>query len=82
MADAYTRVSDSELREEHYAYVLDIADRLGLPPDVVAPVLRETLRALAAGATVETYVVLLAAKKTLSKLRSTAGASGPFHSEF
>ncbi|MBX9432362.1 DUF3562 domain-containing protein [Ralstonia pseudosolanacearum] len=55
--------------DEHYAYVRDIADRLGLPPYVVEPVFRETLRTLAAGATIETFVVLLAAKKTLTKLR-------------
>jgi len=75
-------VTDPDLREEHYAYVLDIADRLGLPPDVVKPVFRETLQTLAAGATVETYVVLLAAKKTLSKLRSSTGASSPFHGDY
>ena len=75
-------MTDPELREEHYAYVLDISDRLGLPADVVAPVFRETLRALSTGATVETYVVLLAAKKTLSKLRSAAGVSGTLHDEF
>lgn len=82
MADASAQVTDPELREEHYAYVLDISDRLGLPPDVVAPVFRETLRTLVAGATVETYVVLLAAKKTLSKLRSAAGANSTFHNEY
>ena len=62
-------MSEPELRDEHYAYVLDIADRLGLPPTTVAPVFRETLRTLSAGATVETFVVLLAAKKTLVKLK-------------
>ncbi|NKA35906.1 DUF3562 domain-containing protein [Ralstonia pseudosolanacearum] len=55
--------------DEHYAYVQDIADRLGLPPHVVEPVFRETLHTLAAGATIETFVVLLAAKKTLMKLK-------------
>lgn len=62
-------MSAPELEDEHFAYVQDIADRLGLPPHVVAPVFRETLQTLAAGATVETFVVLLAAKKTLTKLR-------------
>ena len=62
-------MTEPELRDEHYAYVLDIADRLGLPPTTVAPVFRETLRTLSAGATVETFVVLLAAKKTLVKLK-------------
>lgn len=57
----------------------DIADRVGLPPEVVAPVFRETLQTLTAEATVETYVVLFAAKKTLSKLRSAAGTSSPVH---
>ncbi|MCF1442046.1 hypothetical protein ACI2VK_10275 [Ralstonia nicotianae] len=47
--------------DEHYAYVQDIADRLGLPPHVVEPVFRETLHTLAAGAVIETFVVLLAA---------------------
>lgn len=75
-------MTDPELREEHYAYVLDISDRVGLPPDVVAPVFREMLRTLSAGATVETYVVLLAAKKTLSRLRMMAGTNGTFHDEF
>ncbi|KMW47001.1 DUF3562 domain-containing protein [Ralstonia insidiosa] len=82
MADASAQVTDPELHEAHYAYVLDISDRVGLPPDVVAPVFRETLRTLSAGATVETYVVLLAAKKTLSRLRTAAGANGTFHDEF
>ncbi|MGA3959692.1 DUF3562 domain-containing protein [Ralstonia nicotianae] len=62
-------MSAPELEDAHYAYVLDIADRLGLPPHVVEPVFRETLGTLAAGATIETFVVLLAAKKTLTKLR-------------
>lgn len=75
-------MTDPDLREEHYAYVLDIADRLGLSPDVVKPVFRETLQTLAAGATVEMYVVLLAAKKTLSKLRSSTGASSPFQGDY
>lgn len=63
------RLKAPEPEDEHYAYVQDIADRLGLPPHVVAPVFHETLHTLAAGATVETFVVLLAAKKTLTKLR-------------
>lgn len=63
-------MSTPELRDgEHFAYVQDLADRLGLPPHVVAPVFHETLRTLAAGATVETFVVLLAAKKTMAKLK-------------
>ncbi|WP_426399490.1 hypothetical protein ACN9M1_24665 [Ralstonia sp. R-29] len=62
-------MTEPELRDEHYAYVCDIADRLGLPPDIVTPVFRETLQTLSAGATVETFVVLLAAKKTLVKLK-------------
>nr|WP_311527171.1 hypothetical protein [uncultured Ralstonia sp.] len=62
-------MTEPEPRDEHHAYVLDIADRLGLPPSTVAPVFRETLRTLSAGATVETFVVLLAAKKTLVKLK-------------
>jgi len=75
-------VGDPELHEAHYAYVRDIADRVGLPPDVVAPVFRETLQALTAEATVETYVVLLAAKKTLSKLKSAAGSGSSFHDNY
>ncbi|ANH73461.1 hypothetical protein ACS15_0397 [Ralstonia insidiosa] len=61
--------------------MLDIADRLGLPPHVVEPVFRDTLRTLTTGATIETFVVLLAAKKTLVKLRSMAGAERPLHDE-
>lgn len=82
MANVTKQMNDPELHEEHYAYVLDIADRLGLPPDMVKPVFRETLQTLAAGATVETYVVLLAAKKTLSKLRKATGAGRPFHGDY
>ncbi|MFV8531520.1 hypothetical protein [Ralstonia pseudosolanacearum] len=47
----------------------DIADTLFLPPHVVEPVFRETLHTLAAGATIETFVVLLAANKMLTKLK-------------
>lgn len=75
-------MTDPELREEHYAYVLDIADRLGIPAHVVAPVFRETLRTLSADATVETFVVLLAAKKTLVKLKGSAGVINSFRDEF
>lgn len=75
-------MNDPEFRDKHYAYVLDIADRLGLPPRVVEPVFRDTLQTLAAGATVETYVVLLAAKKTLSKLRNVTGANRHFHGDY
>lgn len=80
--NATEQVDNPELHEAHYAYVRDIADRVGLPPDVVAPVFRETLQTLTAEATVETYVVLLAAKKTLSKLKSAVGSGSPFHNEF
>ncbi|WP_405124625.1 DUF3562 domain-containing protein [Ralstonia pseudosolanacearum] len=62
-----------ELPEVYQAYVRDIADRTGLPSHVVAPVFHETLRALSADATVETFVVLLAAKKTLTKLKKIPG---------
>lgn len=79
MANATEQVGKPELHEAHYACVRDIADRVGLPPEVVAPVFRETLQSLTAEATVETYVVLFAAKKTLSKLKSAAGSSSPFH---
>lgn len=73
MADACALVNESELREEHRAYVRDIADRLGLTPDVVTPVFRETLRALSSDAKVETFVLLLAAKKTLVELKKRSG---------
>jgi hypothetical protein len=59
--------------DEHFAYVQDLADRVGLPLAVIAPVFHETLRTLAAGATVETFVVLLAAKKTMAKLKKMSG---------
>ncbi len=75
-------MSDSERHHEHYAYVLDIADRLGLPPQTAEPVFSETLRTLSTGATVETFVVLLAAKKTLAKLKSVTGKTGPLHDEY
>lgn len=78
MANGTEQVGEPELHEAHYAYVRNIADRVGLPPDVVAPVFREMLQTLTAEATVETYVVLLAAKKTLSKLKSVAGSGSPF----
>lgn len=74
VTNATELMNDPELHEVHYAYVRDIADRVGLPPDAVEPVFREMLQTLAADATVETYVVLLAAKKTLSKLRSATGS--------
>lgn len=61
-------MNDPELREEHYAYVLDIADRLGLPPHEVTPVFRETLRTLATGATIETFVVLLRSRAWCGKI--------------
>lgn len=75
-------MTDPEFREEHYAYVLDIADRLGLPPNVVAPVFHDTLRTLSADAAIETFVVLLAAKKTLVKLKSMAGDARSFHEDY
>ncbi|RIJ85293.1 hypothetical protein RSP822_17090 [Ralstonia solanacearum] len=82
MAGATIPVTDPELRDQHYAYVCDIAERLGLSPTEVAPVFYETLQTLAAGATVEIYVVLLAAKKTMAKLRSPVGTNGPFHGDY
>ncbi len=72
-AEASAHMTAPELREEHYAYVCDIADRLGVPPATVAPVFRETLQTLSSGATIETFVVLLAAKKTLVKLKKMSG---------
>ncbi|WKZ87324.1 hypothetical protein N5B55_21455 [Ralstonia pickettii] len=72
-AETSAHMTNPELREEHYAYVCDIADRLGLPPTTVEPVFRETLRTLSAGATIETFVVLLAAKRTLVKLKKMSG---------
>lgn len=74
-------MNDPELREEHYSYVLDIADRLGLPPHEVTPVFREPLRTLATCATIETFVVLLTAKKTLAKLKKAHGITRSRHDD-
>ncbi|MCK4125259.1 DUF3562 domain-containing protein [Ralstonia pseudosolanacearum] len=62
-------MGDEELSAMHQAYVRDISDRTGVPPDIVAPVFHDMLRTLSSGATVETFVALLAAKKTLAKLK-------------
>lgn len=64
-----SKMDDKELLLAYQAYVQDISDRLGLPPHVVAPIFLDTLRTLSCDAKVETFVVLLAAKKTLVKLK-------------
>lgn len=66
-------MSDEELPERYQAYIRDISDRTGLPLHIVAPVFHDSLRTLSFDATVETFVVLLAAKKTLTKLRAMSG---------
>lgn len=70
--DPSLSVSD-EVSEVYQAYVRDISDRTGLPPQVVAPVFHDILRTLSSDATVETFVILLAAKKTLTKLKTMPG---------
>lgn len=49
------------------------SDRLGLPLATVEAVYRETLRTLSAGASIETFVVLLAAQENAGKSQEDVG---------